>query len=236
MIHTIALTLVRQRLASPMRVVLAITLFGFGVLSVLFTGSLDTLVKSEMGAFGLVFAAGLIGQEVSSGVLTLVFARPVRRAEYVLGRWLGACALGSALVLLEVLVAAGALLMRHGEPTLPMVASKVLEGVLAVIGSSTVLLMFSSLVAGLGDLALLLLGSLVSVVLSTAGMHSHSTWLSRAGAELQGFLSASIDPAPLFGVGAISWFEVTSYLSTLSICLVVAIWAVNRRELSYASG
>ena len=41
-------------------------------------------------------AAGTIGQDVSSGVLQLLFARPVRRSEYVLSRWIGIVALVSA--------------------------------------------------------------------------------------------------------------------------------------------
>jgi len=236
MIGPLVLAFARQRLTSPMRLVLAASAFGIGVFTVLFTGSLEALGKSELGLFGLVFAAGLIGQEVSSGVLTLVFARPIRRAEYVLGRWLGACALGSAFVLLEVLAATGAALLRHGHPSPLSIAIKLLEGVLAVSGSSAVLLMFSSLVGGLGDLGLMLLTSVLGSALSGVAGRFQLGWLARASEEIQRFISASIDLAPMVAQGAPPWFAIASYVSTLAICLVVAIWAVNRKQLSYAAG
>ncbi len=236
MIGTIAWTLARQRLASPMRVILTAVFFGFGLLSVLFGGNLAMLARSQQGVFGFVMAAGLIGQEVSSGVLTLTFARPLRRSDYVLGRWLGASALGSACVALQVIIATGVALLRHGDPTASQVALKLLEGSLAVTGVCAVLLMFSSLVPGLGDLGLMLLALITGGVMSAMGMHWQIAWLSRSGAEIHRFIDASLDLEPFIGPGAVSWFAVTSYLSTLSICLVVAIAAVNRRELSYATG
>ena len=236
MIRTVMLTLARQRANSPMRVILAVAFFGFGVAGVLFTGSLGSLARGQMSAFGFLAAAGLIGQEVSSGVLTLAFARPMRRAEWVVGRWLGASALAAALIVLQVLVAVAASSMRHGDPTFQAAALKILDGVLASTGLCAVLLMFSSLVPGLGDLGLLLLGTFLGGGLSAAGMHYEIPWVARAGTEIQTFLGASLDPGPFFGQGAVSWFAVASYLSTLAICLVVAIHAVNRKELSYASG
>jgi len=235
-IGTVARTLVVQRLTSPMRLVLAAALFGFGVLSVLFTGSLAALVAAPMGAFGYVAAAGLIGQEVSSGVLTMTFARPIRRSDWVLGRWFGALALACGLVALQVLAATGAALVRHGDVGLQLIAFKLLEGGFAAVGTCSVLLALSALVPGLGDLGLMVLGSILGATLSGAGMQTGRAWLARAGEELQRFLGATIDPSPLFGQGTVSWFEIVSYLSTVSLCVVVAIWAVNRKELSYASG
>ena len=72
--------------------------------------------------------------------------------------------------------------------------------------------------------------------MSAAGAQYALPWLARAGSEVQGCLDLKLDPAPFFGQGSISWFAVTSYLSTIAICLVIAIHAVNRKELSYASG
>ena len=236
MIVTTMLTLARQRVNSPMRMILAVAFFGFGVIGVLFTGSIGGLARGQMSAFAFLAAAGLIGQEVSSGVLTLAFARPMRRAEWVVGRWLGASAVAAALIVLQVLVATAVSVMRHGDPTFQLVALKLLDGVLASVGLCAVLTMFSSLVPGLGDLGLLLLGTFLGGGLSAAGMHYQISWIARAGTEVQSFLNVGLDPAPFFGQGAISWFAVVSYFSTLAICLVVAIHAVNRKELSYASG
>ena len=138
--------------------------------------------------------------------------------------------------MLQVAVATSVAILRHGDPTTAQVALKITEGVLAVTGATAVLLMFSSLVPGLGDLGLMLLALLVGGVMSVAGMHWHNPWLSRVGDEVHRFIDASLDLTPLFGQGTVSWFAIASYASTLAICVVVAIWAVNRKELSYASG
>jgi hypothetical protein len=154
----------------------------------------------------------------------------------VLGRWLGAAAMASACVVVQVLVAAAVVTSRHGHGDPSLIALKLVEGILAVVGSAAILVMFSALANGLGDLALLLLSLLAADSMTRAGSHWRIDWVTRAGEEAQRFLAASIDPAPLFGHGTLSWFAIASYLSTLAICLVVAIWAVNRRELSYAAG
>ena len=234
-VATLMSAFARQRLASPMRLLLAFTFLCFGVVPVLLSGSLDTLAEMMMRLFGFVFAAGLIGQEVSSGVLTLTFARPVRRAEYVLARWLGAGTLAGACVLLQVLAGCAAVLLRHGTLPPALIIFKLLDGLLAVFGVSAVIVMFSSCVPGLGDLGLFLLATVVSNVLTGVGGVKRIAWVLRAGEEMQHFLDASLDPAPWFR-GAGSWFALLSYFSTIAICLVLAIWAVNRKELSYASG
>ena len=139
-------------------------------------------------------------------------------------------------VLLEVLAATGAVVLRHGEPSVTLMASKFLLGTFAAFGLSAVILMLSSLVPGLGDLGVYLLARIGGGLLSMAGVYWQAGWLSRAGEEALRFLDASLDPIPWLGHGPVSWFAVTSYLSTLTISIVVAMWAVNRKELSYASG
>ena len=236
MIRAVFLTMVRQRLTSPMRLLLTVTCFGFGMIGVLFSGTIDAVNRSQLGAFGMIMAAGLIGQEVSSGVLTLAFARPLQRIQWVVGRWLGASLLGTAVVLLQVLIACAVATARHGVPSLSMVVALTLEGVLAVFGTSAVLLMLSSLIPGLGDLAILAMGAVISGMLPTIASHYHLGWLARAGEEVQRFLTASVVLAPWFNHAPAPWFELASYFSTLAICVLVAVWAVNRKELSYASG
>ena len=235
MIRTVVLAMFRQRLTSGMRLLLTVACFGFGMIGVLFSGSLEALNRSQMGGFGMIMAAGLIGQEVSSGVLTLAFARPIQRLQWVVGRWLGASLLAMAIVLLQVLVAFGVAAARHGVPSASAVTMAALEGTLAVFGSSAVLLLLSSVLPGLGDLGMLLIAGVASTAIPTIASHYQIGWLVRAGEELQRFLTASVDLAPVFHHDAMPWFEITSYFSTLAICLVVAIWAVNRKELSYAS-
>ena len=48
-------------------------------------------------------------------------------------------------------------------------------------------------------------------------------------------LKPGLDLAPLFHGGPVAWFAVVSYLSTVTLCLGLAVVVMNRRELSYAS-
>jgi ABC-type transport system involved in multi-copper enzyme maturation permease subunit len=225
----------RQRLSSPMRVVFVIMFLVTGVAPVLLTGSFQTLSAGIMNMFAFVFAAGAIGQDVSSGVLILTFARPVRRDHYVLSRWLGAGVLAAACVLLQVLAACGLVALRHGHLSVTLVSATYLAGVFAAFGLSAVIVMFSSFTRGLGDLALYVLAMILGQILVAVGASRQIGWLFRAGEEVRRFLDPSLDPLPWLVRGPMSWFDLASYLSTIAIALTVAIWAVNRRELSYAS-
>lgn len=226
----------RQRLTSPMRMALALMFMGFGLFPVLLTGSVSMLGKEAMGLFGFVFAAGLIGQEVSSGVLTLAFARPIRRSEYVLSRWAAATLLAVACGVLQSGLGIVIAIARHGDWTLATVALKTLEGALSIAGLTSVLTLFSALAPGLGDLGLYALSYLAIGITNTVANAKQWGWMIRAAEELQRTLGPDFDPAPLFGTGTVSWYGLVVYLSTVTLCLTLAIVALNRKELSYAAG
>ncbi len=151
-------------------------------------------------------------------------------------RWFAAGSLATAMCVLQVLAGSAIALLRHGDVTVALMGIKALEGALAVFGLTSVLVMFSSLAPGLGDVGVYLLAYIGGALLSSVGAARHLAWLERCGVEVQRFVDASLDPGPLLAGGAIPWFDVVSYLSTVTLCLVVAIWAVNRKELSYAAG
>ncbi|TMQ71594.1 MAG: hypothetical protein E6K81_09690, partial [Candidatus Eisenbacteria bacterium] len=85
---TLLLATWRQRLMSPIRVVLLGGLLVVPLLGVAFVHGAGLSILGDSVGLTLVFAVGMIGQDVSSGVLQLLFARPVRRPEYVWSRWL----------------------------------------------------------------------------------------------------------------------------------------------------
>jgi len=89
-------TFLRHRLRSPVRLALMFTAFAFSLLPVLIERSLLRLGETSAVMFAVIAAAGAIGQDVSSGVVQLTFARPVVRWRYVIARWLGATLLAGA--------------------------------------------------------------------------------------------------------------------------------------------
>ena len=234
--RTLVVSFLRQRLTSPLRLVM----LGFSFVSPLgmiaFTKQLGMLEGSPAW-FAFILAAGAIGQEVASGVLTLTFARPVTRQAYVLSRWAGAGGFAAALGLAQIAVGLMAIAARGGPlPQGADVAALVLECVLVSFTASAVMVMLSSFVNGLGDVALWATG--MAIALFATGIAQVKDWpaLARAAQELQLVLIPSLHAGWLFGVGEPQPFALISVLSTLAASLAVAVWVVNRKELSYAAG
>ena len=232
----LAVSFLRQRLQSPLRVLL----IGFMFVSTLMVAMVTKQIAVLAGApvvFALVLAAGAIGQEISSGVLTLTFARPVTRTTYVLSRWLGAAGFAAALGLAQAALALMAIAARSGPaPTAAEVGALALECVLSAAGGAAVMVMLSSFVNGLGDVALWALGSVTGGIAGLAGQAQGWPALVRAAAELDLTLNPKLELGWLFGLGDPHPYALIAVLSTTAAGLAVAAWVVNRKELSYASG
>jgi hypothetical protein len=230
---TLIFALIRQRLFSPLRMVLVFTFFSFPLLVALGMPGAGSQLSDFL--FVLVLGAGMVGQDVSSGVLPGLLARPVRRSEYAVSRWLAVAAAAAALVLLQAAMVFGIQVLRGATPALAAAATGAVEAVFKVFGLSAVLLLLSCCVNGLGDLGLYLLGTLAGQLLQGVGQLKSWVWMERAGSELSGLLGPKLELAQLAGAG-FSAFAVVSYLSTLTLCLALAIVIMNRKELSYAAG
>jgi hypothetical protein len=230
---TLMSALIRQRLFSPLRMVLVFTFFSFPVLLAAFMPGAGAQLSDFL--FVLILGAGMVGQDVSSGVLPGLLARPVRRSEYVCSRWLGVAAAAAVLVLLQAGMIFALQALRGATPSLAAAASGAAGGVFKVFGLSAVLLLFSCCVNGLGDLGLYLLGTVAAQLCQGIGEMKSWAGVERTGSELLGLLGPKLDPGQLFGAG-FSAFAIVSYFSTLTLCLALAIVVVNRKELSYAAG
>jgi ABC-type transport system involved in multi-copper enzyme maturation permease subunit len=233
---TLVLAYWRQRLTSPMRVVIAFTLLSFGLMAVALSRSVGMLGKEGFAMLAFTVSAGLIGQDVSSGVLTLAFARPVRRSEYVLSRWFAAGTLATALIALQVVLAVAIVMLRGGEVDTVTVVSRLLHGTVVAFGAAAVLTLFSSLVPGFGDLGLYLLATIALSVLGGLAMAQHLDVVGTVVGEVQRMLDASFDPTPLLGHAKVAWYDIVTYASTVTLALAGAIVVMNRKELSYAAG
>jgi ABC-type transport system involved in multi-copper enzyme maturation permease subunit len=230
---TLVFAFLRQRLASPLRVILVAVVAGFPLLAMLAAGgSLSTLGNSYFLA--LIVSAGLIGQDVSNGTLQLLFARPVSRPSYVLSRWFGATLGAGALIVLELVLGAAAMALHHDPPAPREVGVFLANGMLMAAGAAAVVTLASSLVTGLGDLGLLLVAWLLGLTLPQIGMARGWSWMVFTGEQLQHLVWPQLDVGT-FVSGGFSWHDLTVYLSTVIGSLAIAVVAVNRRELSYAS-
>ena len=232
---TLMVGLWRQRLASPIR---AVILSLMVVLPPALVAAVNGLGLSALGdgfPIAMVFAVGMIGQDVSSGVLQLVFARPIKRSEYVLSRWL-AVALGASVVSLAQIGLAWALMAaRHAAPDLQAVAMFAAGRELELFGVAATMALLSSLIGGLGDLAVYVLMNVLGGILAMVGQFRQSNGLLWVGHEIGALVSPRIELAQIVA-GSPSWFTIATYASNLTLCLLLAVLVMNRKELSYASG
>lgn len=233
---TIIVAAIQQRLKSPVRMVLLGMAFVFPLLGAWFMPVLGLPGLANGFFFAVALSAGLIGQDVSTGVLQLVFARPVRRWEYVLSRWLAFSLMASVLVVLQVTIGSIFISIQG----LPIEADAVLKHmatqVLAAIGGVSILTLLSSLIGGLGDLALWVMVTIIGGVFQIWGTATFNTALVRVSQEIGRVTRPELDITALMAPGGVSWFAIASYLSTVTLCLALAMVFVNRKELSYASG
>lgn len=232
---TLVVSLLRQRLASPMRATIL-------ALMVLLPPTLAAMIPGVgISALGdglpvaMLFAVGMIGQDVSSGVLQLVLARPVRRWEYVTSRWLSASLGASVASLVQIGLAWVWMASRGNAPEPGAVALLAAGRELQIFGVVAVMALLSSLVGGLGDLALYAVFTILGGILAMVGQFTHSGAVLWTGRELGALLSPQIELAQI-AAGVVSWGEIATYASNLTLCLLLAVLVMNRKELSYASG
>lgn len=232
---TLLLGFWRQRLASPIRLVIL-------SLMVLLPPALASAIRglgiTTLGdgiPLAMVLAAGMIGQDVSSGVLQLIFARPVRRSEYVLSRWLAVAFGASVASLLQIGIYWALAAARGSSPTYEIVAQFAVGRELQIFGVAATMALLSSLIGGLGDLAIYALFSILGGIVVMVGQLRNSTALTWIGQEIGSLLSPRIEVAQIVA-GSPSWFALATYASNLTLCLLLAILILNKKELSYASG
>lgn len=234
--HALLVGFWRQRAASPFRLALLAFVVGLPLLPLLVMPQMGLAPLNDVKALILIVVAGAIGQDVSSGVLQLLFARPIRRSEYVLCRWTGASLAAIALCVFQIAVAFGLLAARGAAPPAASVLEMAGEHVLMSVGLCAVIVLFSSILNGIADVGLWVIGSLTATIVGVAGSALQRPWLARVGKELERVLTPTVSLGFLSTPGSIPWFDIASYLSTITLCLALAIMAVNRKELSYATG
>jgi len=225
----------RQRLTSPMRLFLLAPAFSFPLFAVLFMTSLQPL-QSIGSLFAMLLTAGAIGQEVSSGVLQLTFARPISRPSYVASRWAAATLMSIVLVIAQVAIGFALAAARGGAPSPMQALVLVLENALLAGASAAVFVCLSSLVNGLGDVAILAMAWITLQLAGGVASLKHWTLAARLCEELRHTLQPELSLMWLAGQGTPDWAALLTVVSTTVLGLAIAIVAVNRKELTYAAG
>lgn len=231
---TLMLNFTRNRVQSPMRLMLFFLAFVPPIVMALIARSLQP-VQAGSGVFALIFTAGAIGQDVSSGVLQLMFARPVARREYVLSRWAAGGLIGAVLGIAQLLLATLVILSRGATPDPSTLLRLLLENALGGFGTAAVMVMLSTFVNGLGDVALWVFGLMSTQILSMAAMAKQWDWLRKASDELRAFLQPELPLGWMSGVGSADAAVIIRFFLAIALSLAIAVTVMQRKELSYAA-
>jgi ABC-type transport system involved in multi-copper enzyme maturation permease subunit len=232
---TLFLTALRQRFTSPIRLALVASVFFFPMLVAAVAPQIGLHVVQSGVLYAFILGAGLIGQETASGVMQLLFARPVRRWEYVTSRWMAIGTAVAALVAAQLALVSLVLIGRGEPPALHDLPVVFAEQVLSALGTLSVLVLFSSFLSGIGDVPAIVVTFITSQVLQAVGQFTRTPWLTRVAQEVLRFIAPQVSIASISSWGSVPWFDLASLLSTITLSLAVAVVLINRREISYAS-
>jgi hypothetical protein len=183
----------------------------------------------------LVVAAGSVSRDVSSGALQMILSRPIRRTEYLFGRYLGILAAYALFLvvtcLLTLLVAA---VMPSG--TRPA-AADLSAGTLAVATGgaflsgalqASILLFFSTFLPGIADL----LGLLLYLVLNLPQMAS-APWLRNAAERARENMLPAVEWTEVLRGHGVLGAATGRWVFALTVYLAMAAVIFSRRELPY---
>ena len=177
----------------------------------------------------MVLGAGSIGRDVTTGVLPLLFTRPLTRGTYVLAKWMAVSSLAAVAGTLAIAIQAALLWHRGAGLPAATIGAALFAATATALGIAAVLVFLSTLVSGFGDIGLW-------TVLRLLGLLAGKRMGPRFTEEWRSLVEPSLAWDTLSGWNAGAWFQLVSFLSTVTLFLCLAVVAANQKEVSYASG
>ena len=232
MMRELFLAAFEQRLSSRLRLTLAVGVnfvAGFGLGTAFPYG----FVGPTLTAY--IVSAGVLGKEFSSGTPQLTFARPVTRAQYVLARWLACVAAMLAFNVVAVGIGVVALHAAH-SPGVNFEHLAIAE--LGGIGACAVVLGFSALSNGFADVVFLAATGVLSFLLLAGAEMTHDPDRGFALSAVADIISRWVFPAVNesgFRYDSVTVASLAIFAAAVATWLLVAVVAVRRREVTYAT-
>ncbi len=188
----------------------------------------------------LVLAAGCVSKDSASGALQMILCRPIRRSDYLLGRYVGILAGFAAF--LAVAAALAVLFSRVLLPLMgslapplsfPALGTQLLATLLGGTATAATILLLSTFLPGYGDALGYILLTPIFALPELAGQILKAPWLGKLGGSLRENLLPTLDwSAVLQGRNALG--EPTGrWVLALVLDLVFALAIFSRKEFAY---
>lgn len=195
--------------------------------------------------FNVVLGVGIVSREREDGVLASFFARPIYRSTYIISRWLALAFASWFGVLLHILFQT-LILTSAGQAPNPLFVMQVgAESGLVCLGISATMVAFSTIAPTYGDICLYMFawfGVLMMMsVISTFNMFTYtegSSLFQHIDVDYLNFIqqatSAFLLPQVHLDAPPQAWLKMTlTYVSNILAALLISIFFMNRKEISY---
>jgi hypothetical protein len=177
--------------------------------------------------------------------LTLLFTRPVSRADYVFSKWLATSAAVAAALMLQLLIFHIGQALQGIDDSHIWNASAVINVILNALSSSALISVINAFPRKYA-VWLFLITSYASVLARAnnaswrneaafTGDHKQLTDQLDIPSIISTVLNTRIDAYDLLNANAFPWLELTGYVSNVSIYLLVAVYLLTKREFFYGS-
>lgn len=188
----------------------------------------------------LILAAGCVSRDASSGALQMILCRPLSRADYLLGRYLGILAAFAGF-----LAAAAALAVVFARGLLPMIggtaapvdaralATQALAAFLGGAATAAMVLLLSTFLPGYGDVLGFVLLAPLTALPEAAGQILHAPWLRTFGPLLRQNLLPSLDWSAVLRGENVFGEATGRWVLALVAALAAALVIFSRREFAY---
>jgi hypothetical protein len=230
----------RQRFSNAGMIVALSVLCLIAVPQVIGTGGRAGLWVSTPALF--ILAAGCVARDASGGALQMILSRPIRRSEYLIGRYLGVlAAFGIFLVAAATLavVFARGVVPAFGSPPIPIQFGELLVQFAATflggMATAAVILLLSTFLPGYGDVlgCFLLILTPLPAVPELAGQALGLPALQRAGEWLRQNLLPSLDWSSVLQGQNPLGAPTGRWVLAVVLYLVAALLVFRRREFAY---
>jgi len=237
----IVMMTLKQFWSRKVRILLVVVIMAIPVImDVMYRQVSHTKVLTEAEFFftlpmlALIVGAGIVGQDISDGILPSIFSRPIKRWTYVFSKWLTVSTIVVALTLLSLgchflfISCVTHNLVEH----IPETVSRV---VLKAFGTTSVLILLSSLLPGAADVGVILLICVATFAMLTLGACFNVPGMIVTAASFNAVVFPSFEFIYIRSLQSLFSIEVGRYVAIVLLCLSVSVLLVNQKELSYGS-